>query len=115
MADLSRENNTAIEILMKMNVMWGLTMFRDLQLTMGKWRSSEKTQDVLKCIDNLFENHPKKAKLNDVIETVRDFIVEANKMMHQLDEIRDVVRKMFATIEDSSPLSKCIQRYVDET
>ena len=41
---------------METNIMWGLTVF-----TMGKWKSSEKTQEVLKCIDNLLENHQKKA------------------------------------------------------
>ena len=56
MADLSKVNMPAIEIMMRMTGMWGLHMFKYLERAMSGWHSSETAEPVKKCINRMLEN-----------------------------------------------------------
>ena len=46
MADLSKANKPAIEVMMRTTGMWGLHMFKDLERAMSGWHSSETAEPV---------------------------------------------------------------------
>ena len=98
MVDLSKVNKPAIEIMMRMSGMWGLHMFKDLERALSGWHSSETAEPVKRCINRMLENQQNDFTAQTLFQMARDFVSDANKMLHSPGKIIDILRKIFTTV-----------------
>ena len=119
MVDLSKVNKSAIEIMMRTSGMWGLHMFKDLERALSGWHSSETAEPVKRCINRMLENQQKDFTAQTLFQAARDFVSDANKMLHSPGEIIDIVRKMFTAVaankEKTTVAIDKAKQYLDET
>ena len=91
-------NKPAIEIMMRMSGMWGFHMFKDLERALSGWHSSETAEPVKRCINRMLENQQNDFTAQTLFQVARDFVSDANKMLHSPGEIIDIVWKMFTAV-----------------
>ena len=98
MADLSKVNKPAIEIMMRTTGMWGLHMFKDPERPMSGRHSSETAEPVKKCINRMLENQQNDFTAQKLFQMAGDFVWHADKMLHSPGKIIDILRKIFTTV-----------------
>ena len=118
MVDLSKVNKPAIEIMMRMSGMWGLHMFKDLERALSGWHSSETAEPVKRCINRMLENQQNDFTAQTLFQMARDFVSDANEMLHSPGKIIDIVRKIFTAVaankEKTTVVIDKAKQYLDE-
>ena len=118
MVDLSKVNKPAIEIIMRTIGMWGLHMFKDLEIALSGWYSSETAEPVKRCINRMLENQQNDFTAQKLFQTARDFVSYANKMLRSPGEIIDILQKMFTAVaankEKTTVAINTAKQYLEE-
>ena len=98
MADLSKMNKPAIEIMMRTTGMWGLHMFKDLERAMDAWHSSETVEPVKKCINRMLENQQQDFTAQRLFEMAVTFVWNAVRMLHSPGKTIAILQKIFTAV-----------------